>query len=161
MARPRLIEVWLMQRQTLMNALCIRQPPRQVFPVAVLTGATLLVLANRRAAAEGPSDVQQSEVFISGMNGYHTYRIPALVVRAKGTLLVFCEGRKTKLFHAGPSALAVIPDGTICCLHETGKKGPYETIALARFPMEWLERICQHLLSTGRVAAAGGARWWR
>jgi hypothetical protein len=42
---------------------------------------------------------------------------------------------------AGPSAysdLAVLPDGTICCLYEAGKEGPYETITLARFPLEWL-----------------------
>jgi sialidase-1 len=43
-----------------------------------------------------------------------------------------------KLLHAGPSDLAVLPDGTICCLYETGKKSPYGTITFARFPMEWL-----------------------
>ena len=46
-----------------------------------------------------------------------------------------------KVLHAGPSAysdLAVLPDGTICCLYEAGKKSPYETITLARFPLEWL-----------------------
>lgn len=30
----------------------------------------------------------------SGTDGYHTYRIPALVVTGKGTILAFCEGRK-------------------------------------------------------------------
>ena len=34
-------------------------------------------------------------VFKSGADGYHTYRIPGLVVSTKGTLLAFCEGRKT------------------------------------------------------------------
>jgi sialidase-1 len=34
------------------------------------------------------------EVFTSGQDGYHTYRIPALIQSAKGTLLAFCEGRK-------------------------------------------------------------------
>jgi len=33
-------------------------------------------------------------VFVSGTEGYHTYRIPALCVTAEGTLLAFCEGRK-------------------------------------------------------------------
>ncbi len=37
----------------------------------------------------------QTPVFVSGTDGYHTYRIPALVVSKKGTLLAFCEGRKT------------------------------------------------------------------
>jgi len=35
------------------------------------------------------------DVFTSGSEGYHTYRIPALLVSKKGTLLAFCEGRKT------------------------------------------------------------------
>ncbi len=34
-------------------------------------------------------------VFVSGTDGYHTYRIPALVISKAGTLLAFCEGRKT------------------------------------------------------------------
>lgn len=37
----------------------------------------------------------QTPVFVSGKDGYHTYRIPALIVTKKGTLLAFCEGRKT------------------------------------------------------------------
>ena len=36
----------------------------------------------------------QSDLFVGGQDGYHTYRIPALVVSGKGTLLAFCEGRK-------------------------------------------------------------------
>lgn len=32
-------------------------------------------------------------LFKSGTDGYHTYRIPALVVSTKGTILAFCEGR--------------------------------------------------------------------
>ena len=43
-------------------------------------------------AAEAPV---AEPVFISGQGGYHTYRIPALVVSKAGTLLAFCEGRKT------------------------------------------------------------------
>jgi sialidase-1 len=37
---------------------------------------------------------RQSALFVSGAGGYHTYRIPALVVTARGTMLAFCEGRK-------------------------------------------------------------------
>ena len=37
---------------------------------------------------------QQCPVYISGQGGYHTYRIPALLVTAKGTVLAFCEGRR-------------------------------------------------------------------
>jgi len=38
---------------------------------------------------------EQTDVFIAGENGYHTYRIPAAIVTAKGTVLAFCEGRKS------------------------------------------------------------------
>ncbi len=33
-------------------------------------------------------------VFVSGQEGYRIFRIPAIVVSNKGTLLAFCEGRK-------------------------------------------------------------------
>lgn len=33
-------------------------------------------------------------LFVSGQDGYHTYRIPALTVTTRGTLLAFCEGRR-------------------------------------------------------------------
>lgn len=32
-------------------------------------------------------------LFVSGQDGYHTYRIPALAVTTKGTVLALCEGR--------------------------------------------------------------------
>ncbi|HUT25511.1 MAG TPA: sialidase family protein, partial [Sumerlaeia bacterium] len=37
---------------------------------------------------------QQQRLFVSGENGYHTYRVPSLVVGPEGALLAFCEGRK-------------------------------------------------------------------
>ena len=36
----------------------------------------------------------QGDVFVSGQDGYHTYRIPAAIVAPKGTLLAFAEGRR-------------------------------------------------------------------
>ncbi len=36
----------------------------------------------------------KTAVFTSGEDGYHTYRIPSLLVTRKGTLLAFCEGRR-------------------------------------------------------------------
>ncbi len=58
--------------------------------------------------------------------------------------LSYEEGKSwpvAKLLQQGPSAysdLAVLPDGTIVCLYETGSKHPYETITFARFPIGWL-----------------------
>ncbi len=43
---------------------------------------------------------KQEALFVSGEDGYHTYRIPAMVVTTQGTLLAFCEGRK----HSGSDA---------------------------------------------------------
>ena len=39
--------------------------------------------------------------FAGGKDGYHTYRIPSLAVTAKGTVLAFCEGRKTSWGDSG------------------------------------------------------------
>ena len=36
----------------------------------------------------------QTTLWRSGLGGYHTYRIPALVVTRAGTVLAFCEGRR-------------------------------------------------------------------
>jgi len=38
--------------------------------------------------------LQQDTLFVGGKGGYQTYRIPALVVSKRGTVLAFCEGRK-------------------------------------------------------------------
>jgi sialidase-1 len=52
--------------------------------------AVILVLtATHRAAAE-----EATVVFKSGDDGYHTYRIPAIVRAKNGDLLAFAEGRK-------------------------------------------------------------------
>lgn len=37
---------------------------------------------------------KETKLFVSGEDGYNTYRIPALVESGKGTILAFCEGRK-------------------------------------------------------------------
>ncbi|WP_162343791.1 sialidase family protein [Cyclobacterium salsum] len=44
-----------------------------------------------------PATIDQEEValFVSGEDGYHTYRIPSLLVAQDGTLLAFAEGRKS------------------------------------------------------------------
>src|SRR5262245_25307190 len=53
---------------------------------------TIIALATVAIAAPAP---EQVDVFTSGEDGYHTYRIPAVIRAANGTLLAFCEGRKT------------------------------------------------------------------
>ena len=46
-------------------------------------------------------DPEKIVVFESGEGGYRTYRIPALIVTKKGTLLAFCEGRKNSRSDTG------------------------------------------------------------
>lgn len=61
---------------------------------------TLLTYELRRRPAlpaiapSEPGDYFQTDVWVSGEGGYHTYRIPALITAANGDLLAFCEGRK-------------------------------------------------------------------
>lgn len=61
--------------------------------------AVIIVMAGAagfgRGAGRAEDAVAQVDVFTSGTGGYHTYRIPGIVLTNEGTLLAFCEGRKT------------------------------------------------------------------
>ena len=61
--------------------------------VVATIGAVCLVVPAlaERATSQG---LASTDVFVSGAEGYHTFRIPALVVTNSGTLLALCEGRK-------------------------------------------------------------------
>lgn len=61
-------------------------PPRGLIFAAI----TLLSLTPLSAA-----DPPQTNLWTAGQDGYHTYRIPALLFTPKGSVLAFCEGRKT------------------------------------------------------------------
>ena len=45
-------------------------------------------------AGAAPGAVEKVDVFVSGNEGYHTFRIPAVVRAQNGDVLAFCEGRK-------------------------------------------------------------------
>ena len=49
------------------------------------------------------SEPVHTDVFRAGEDGYHTYRIPAVVVTNKGTLLAFAEGRKESRYDQSPT----------------------------------------------------------
>jgi len=51
-------------------------------------------------AAE-PNQPIYKDLFVSGQDGYHTYRIPAIIVAPSGDVLAFCEGRRNGRFDSG------------------------------------------------------------
>jgi len=61
----------------------------------------LLTLIACIGTAYAATEPQLTNVFISGHDGYHTYRIPSLLVTKSGTLLAFAEGRKSDEGDAG------------------------------------------------------------
>ena len=63
-------------------------PPRHFAVGAILF---VLVASGVVRAADLPAT---TDVFVSGSEGYHSYRIPSLLRTREGTLLAFCEGRK-------------------------------------------------------------------
>ena len=62
-------------------------------PASLLLGVVSLIPFSACLGAERPN-ISFSDLFLSGTDGYHTYRIPALLVTQTGTVLAFCEGRK-------------------------------------------------------------------
>jgi sialidase-1 len=68
-----------------------------------LAAAALLAVAT---AAAQPR-LEQTEVYVAGTDGYHTYRIPAVIRTQSGTLLAFCEGRKNNARDHGDIDLLV------------------------------------------------------
>lgn len=58
------------------------------------TGRSAVAAAEAGGANDVASLPAVRSVYRAGAGGYHTYRIPALLLTQRGTLLAFCEGRK-------------------------------------------------------------------
>src|SRR5712691_4253106 len=69
-----------------------------------LTGALLLLAL---AAPAWTAELEQMAIYVAGQEGYHTYRIPSLIVTKKGTVLAFCEGRRNNAADLGDIDLVV------------------------------------------------------
>src|SRR5436305_752105 len=67
-------------------------------PRTPLLLSLLLVTTTTLARADEPARVP---VFVGRQDGYHTYRIPSVIVTLRGTALAFCEGRKNNRGDAG------------------------------------------------------------
>ena len=67
-------------------------PLRTAFMLILISWVTSL---NADAQAmDHPDEPLGQKLFVSGEDGYHTYRIPAIAVTTRGTVLAVCEGRK-------------------------------------------------------------------
>ncbi|MHC4573658.1 MAG: sialidase family protein [Planctomycetota bacterium] len=84
-----------------MNVKYFAAPGKDVGKIRFLLMAGFMCLADealpygrQRPTSPPISEPRQIKVFVSGRDGYHTYRIPSLLVTGKGTLLAFCEGRR-------------------------------------------------------------------
>ena len=68
-------------------------PP--ILLASALTAILAAALACSQPAPEtGPPGPEQTPLWVAGEDGYHTYRIPALLTTQQGSLLAFCEGRR-------------------------------------------------------------------
>jgi sialidase-1 len=51
--------------------------------------------------------MEQIDVYVAGQDGYHTYRIPSLIVTCQDTVLAFCEGRMVNAADKSPTDLVL------------------------------------------------------
>lgn len=67
----------------------------------IAVGGMVAWTGEASGADAGSLGLEQIDVFASGTEGYHTFRIPSVVVTPAGTVLAFAEGRRTGRGDAG------------------------------------------------------------
>ncbi|MEE4215258.1 MAG: sialidase family protein [Bacteroidales bacterium] len=68
---------------------------------SVIISLIILSMMPADASAQPGTAYHGQQIFISGRDGYHTYRIPSIAVTTKGTVLAVCEGRKGSSGNSG------------------------------------------------------------
>jgi len=61
----------------------------------------VFILFTGSAAYSAEPFFEQTDVFISGTEGYHTFRIPSVIVSNRGTVLAFAESHTLHIFDSG------------------------------------------------------------
>jgi len=61
----------------------------------------------KESSASGEKGLQETDLFISGQDGYKAYRVPALVVSNRGAILAICEARKNSFSDKGDIDLVI------------------------------------------------------
>ena len=101
--------------------------PAGVFLAAAIAPRAAAAESRKDGGAAGrglPAWFEQTDVFVGGTEGYHTFRIPAIVVSPHGVILAFCEGRKFESQDAGKIDLVLKRS------HDGGKTwGPLQVLA--------------------------------
>jgi len=69
--------------------------------------ALIVVLFGFAGLVQAKPFFQQKDIFISGFDNVNTYRIPAVIVTQKGTILAFCEARKQSSRDQSPTDLVL------------------------------------------------------
>lgn len=63
--------------------------------------------AGKPAGTMQTGEPVETDVYVAGQDGYHTFRIPSVILTAKGTLLAFAEARRAGRGDAGDIDLVV------------------------------------------------------
>ncbi len=81
-------------------ALGYLSPKNQTIDLPYASDWVVAIGAFGETTPESPRPIGEP-IFISGQDGYDTYRIPALAVTNAGTVLAFCEGRRNSRSDTG------------------------------------------------------------
>ncbi|MPY87708.1 MAG: hypothetical protein GEU99_07290 [Luteitalea sp.] len=83
------------------NRTAVREAVYEMLTLGFGLLALLLVSGPARTFEAAPNRLLQTDVYVAGRDGYHTYRIPSVIVTPKGTLLAFAEARREGAEDAG------------------------------------------------------------